>query len=142
MIIDSQLELSKAQSLVGAAGTVVSTNVIDQGSDADQHVNAGIRLGVAVAAALTGLTSLDVHIETDDNEAFASPKTVFASGAIPAASLTAGAAIVDVEVPRGTERYLRTTYTTVGTTTAGSVHAHLVVDTQRNRAYRNAYDVA
>ena len=39
MIIDSQLELSKAQSLVGAAGTVVSTNVIDQGSDADQHVN-------------------------------------------------------------------------------------------------------
>jgi hypothetical protein len=106
--IDAFNRYSADQALTADAA---STNVID-------HVNAG-RLGdgepmavvFTVDVAAAGGGTLNFQLQTDDNEAFASAATVCQTGAVAAASLTAGAQIV-LPIPPGvaTERYTRVNY--------------------------------
>jgi len=141
MIIDSQLELSNKQSLAGS-GTIVSTNVVDTGSVGDVGIGDTLRLYVQIDQNLAGATALQVVLQTDDNEAFSTPTVIYASGTFAAAAVIAGAELVDIEIPRGAERYLRVGYVLTGTASAGQASAHFVEDVQRNRAYPIAYTVA
>lgn len=141
MIIDSQLELSNKQSLAGS-GTIVSTNVIDTGSVGDVGIGETLRLYVQIDQALAGATAVQIVLQTDDNEAFSSPVAIYTSQSFAAAAVVAGAELVDVEIPRGAERYLRVGYVLTGTATAGQATAVLVENVQRNRAYQSGFTVA
>lgn len=118
MIFDQQTMFSDAQAITGDA---VSTNTVDLGP-----INAGIvrdigngkpiPIRVQVVDDFDKLTSLNVSLQVDDNDAFSSPKTVWTSGEIALASLKAGYAFTIDYVPRGTdERYLRLSYDVTGT---------------------------
>ena len=129
MILDNQTLLSNQQAITA---TAASTNVIDLGP-----INAGIvrdigngkpiPILVQVTENFTagGAATLTVALQTDDNAAFSSPKTVHVTAAIALADLKAGKQITLDYIPRGTnERFLRLNYTVVtGPMTAGKVHA-------------------
>ncbi len=126
MIIDKQLEFSDAQAITA---TAPSTNIIDT-QVAGQAYEA-LWFVAQVATTMTGGTSVTVDLQTDDAAAFAAPKTLYSSGAVPVASLTAGAQLAKVRVPPGCKRYLRVNYTVAGGPfTAGAVDAFLVMDAQ------------
>ncbi len=123
MIIDKQLEFSDGQAITASAA---SANYVDTGAAGNAYEE--LWFVVQVATALAGGTSLAVALETDDSAAFGAAKTLFATAAIPAASLTAGAQVAKVRVPPGAKRYLRANYTVVGPFTSGSVDAFLAMD--------------
>lgn len=142
MIVDNTLVLSDSQAITA---TAASTNQIDVGAAGTTYLGGAIRrdigdglnipILVEVTQAFNNLTSLQVSLETDDDAAFGSPKTVASGPAIPLASLTAGAQISwPARVPVGTdERYFRLKYTVVGTApTTGKVFASIVAGRQTN----------
>jgi len=135
MIYDAESLFSDAQAITA---TAASTNVIDLGTPGTpQHAKGPISqdLGratakpwrIQVVESFNNLTSLTVAVQVDDNEAFASPKTV-GSIVVPLANLVAGYVIPPEYIPAGTnERYLRLYYTVTGTApTAGAITAGLV----------------
>lgn len=129
-ILDNELTFSNAQAVTA---TAVSTNVVDLGVDRDIGIGEPVYLAVQVGAAFAGLTSLTVELQTSaDNSTWS---TLYNSGAIPLADLTAGAQPVRVVVPSRTERYLRVNYTVAGTGTAGTVTASLLLGPDGYRAY-------
>ncbi len=140
MIFDSTNLFSDAQAVTASAA---STNVIDLGAtQTPKHAanaltrdigkGTPIHLRAQVVTDFATLTSLTVSIETDDNEGFASAKTVIQSAAVVAADLVAGYVFPLVVVPRGTlERYVRLYYTVGGASaTAGAVTAGFVFDNE------------
>lgn len=110
---------SDAQAGAGTDTTVVSTNVIDLGAGRDASLAAeGMWLNATVVAAAVGGTSAQVLLQTSDAENFGSGVVEFPmSGAIPVASLTAGARIVRSRLPLGLKRYIRVGYKNVGAVT-------------------------
>lgn len=140
MYLDKQNEFSDSQLITTSA---ISTNVIDTGAGAavkNLGGDAGLFLVVQVDVALTGGTSLAASLESDSTANLATSPTVHAStGAIPAASLTAGATLAVMPLPFGDyERYMGVRYTVVGTFAAGSVSAFLTRTPQRWTSYPNA----
>ena len=135
MILDNQTLFSDRQALTA---TAASTNTIDLspiGPGIVRDIGPGnpIPITVQVVTAFTGLTSLAVTLQVDDNPTFSSPKNVISSGAIPLASLVAGYQFNMDYIPRGTdERYMRLNYTVVGTGTAGAVTAGVTMGNQTN----------
>lgn len=138
MIFDQQTLLSDAQAITV---TAVSTNVIDLGpirSGLTRDIGKGqpipLRIQAVEAFTAAGAATLTFELQVDDNEAFASPKTVWTSGAIGKADLIAGKVIVPEYIPRGTnERYMRLNYTVAtGPMTAGKVTAGVVMGAQSN----------
>ena len=130
MYLDKQLMFSEAQAVTV---TAASTNVIDLGAGTDAGAGEPLEMMVMVdeAATAAGSATVTIALETDDNEAFASPATLASSGAIGKAALTAGSSHFRLEVPEGAERYLRLTYTVAtGPLTAGKFTAGLVLDRQ------------
>lgn len=151
MILDNQATFSLNQTLTA---TAASTNLIDlagtgsgnppSGSfgtatvfGADMGVGRGIRVGCIVGTALTGGTSLNVQFQGAPDNGSNAPGsyTTFAeTGAIPAASLTAGARIGTFDVPRALPdgslvRFVRLNYTIVGPFTGGNIAwAGIVLD--------------
>lgn len=126
-ILDNQTLLSDRQAITA---TVASTNTIDlspisAGVRRDIGAGSNVPLLIQVVEQFNNLTSLTVTVETDDNSAFSSPKTVMSSGAIPLASLVAGYQFNIDNFPRGTdERFVQLRYTVVGTApTLGRVTA-------------------
>ncbi|WBK39933.1 capsid protein [Rhodobacteraceae phage LS06-2018-MD07] len=107
----------------GGAGTVVSTNVVDLGSElSDYGTGSPVIAEAHVGTAFAGGTSVQFKLrDSADNSTFADLVT---SEAFPIADLPAGA-VVQLTLPKGHRRYLRMEYVKVGTTTAGSVSAGL-----------------
>lgn len=123
MYVDSRLEFSRDQALT-ASGP--SQNVIDLGSDRDIGPGRPMWVVIAVTADADHATGDETYafaLQTDDNEAFASP-TAIASVAPAAASLTAGTHLV-IGMPFANERYLRLNSTLGGTTPGITIDAFL-----------------
>jgi hypothetical protein len=131
MFLDKETILSEDQALTTTAN---STNVVDLSGVDTKDVAPGepLDLLVQVTADLTGGTSVAVTVETDDDEAFGSATTVATSAAIAAATLVAGYRFAVALPAQGLERYLRLTYTIVGTFSAGTVSAAVILDRQTN----------
>lgn len=143
MITDLTALVSNNQAITG---TTVSTDQIDlrptgtvYGASAPLARDIGrgeaVPMRVTVTETFNNLTSLTITVETDDNAAFASPKTVWTSIAYPLADLTVGARILLPDrIPLGTdERFFRLRYTVAGTApTTGRVTAGVVASGQTN----------
>lgn len=120
MFVDSQLMFSGAQALTT---TAVSTNVIDL--SVDRNIGKGESMAVVLTFGVdSGGTSptLQVVLQTDDNEAFSSATTVSSSAVTLSAK--AGDSIV-LPIGYSNERYLRLNYVTGGTTPTATVDAYL-----------------
>lgn len=140
MIFSKQLMFSEAQAVTTTAG---STNVVDLGATGTvlgapaalvRDIGKGRPIPIYVQLdddADDPADTLDVTVEVDSVENFASPKTVGA-----AVSITGGAEGDRVAlhyVPRGAdERYLRLKYTVSGDTPAYVITAGIVLADQTN----------
>jgi len=113
-------------------------DVIDLGVDRDIGVGDPLELFLAVDTLFTadGAGTLTIALQTDNDEAFGTPTTLFTTAAIGKATLVAGYELAKIKVPMTTERYLRI-YATVATgpMTAGKLTAGLILDRQANRHY-------
>ena len=107
--------------------TVVSTNILDlQGAGlGDQGPGEPLELFAQVTDAdFTTGTSIALSVFTDDDVAFGSATELFSTPAIPLASLIAGYNFALGSLPiEINERYLRFTYTVVGTMAVGTITA-------------------
>jgi hypothetical protein len=143
MIVDNTLVFSDSQAITADAG---STNVIDIGAagTAFGHASALARdIGkgneipvlVTVTETFDALTSLNIKVQSDDNAAFSSAKTIAQSGEILLAALVAGYKFTfPAEMPEGSdERYLRLYYDITGTgPSVGKIFAAIVAGRQTN----------
>jgi hypothetical protein len=139
MYIDRQNLFGQDQAVTGNAAT---TDYIDLGAARD--IGNGERPEILVlcteAATAVGAATVTVALQSDDNSSVSSPANLVLSDAIPKASLTAGAQVLRVAVPYGTERYLRLFYTVnSGPLTAGKFTSGLVPLRQANVAYASGY---
>lgn len=163
MIIDALLQFSgsitgntvTAQSLVGAAATFTSTNVVDlagvgTGNTArDIGQGGGLEIAVEVVQAFAGGTSMQVALVLADDAAISvNVEQILLEAALPIASLTAGTLIpihLDRAAPLPAKRYMALQYTTVGTMTGGSVIAAVVRDVQdkgNNTLFASGFSVS
>lgn len=142
MILDTQETFSDAQSVAGAAGDIVSTNVYDTGAAADVGIGNPLFLYAKMNAALVGAgTSIAVVLQDSaDNSTFADVQVV--SKVVPVASATANAELVRARLPIGLRRYLRLAYRiTGGTTTGGTASAYIVNDVQAQQYGASGFSV-
>lgn len=143
MIVDNTLVFSDSQAITADAG---STNVIDLGATGTAYGHASalardigkgneIPIAVTVTEAFDALTTLNIKVQSDDNAAFSSAKTIAQSGEIALASLVLGYKFsFPAEVPEGAdERYLRLYYDITGSSpTVGKIFAAIVAGRQTN----------
>lgn len=166
MILDAQLMFSlpsTPQDLAQVAGTYASTNIIDWGlidgipveaannNSRDMGIgdNPALKLLVQVTEAFAGGTSLQVSFQGSVSDANGDPAawtTWYSSAAILTASLTAGARVLRIDVPRppagvAIPRFVRLLYTIVGTMTAGEVVAGIVLDRDDQAYFSTNSDV-
>ena len=131
--LDKQMIFSDEQAITASA---VSTNVIDLQSNRNLSVGEPVPILFRVTEAFATLTSLTVGVQTADNEAFDSGLATLISVTVPVASLTAGAGIPLMALPRGVKRFLRLNYTVTGdNATAGKVTAGIVATDSDWSAY-------
>lgn len=135
MIFDKQNLFSEDQALTTTAN---STNIIDLGADdsAVQAMNEKglLELFAQITATLATGTSVKLSLYSDDDVAFGSAKLVSETAVIATAALVAGYQFMTGKLPRIDERYLRLTYTIVGTFDAGTIMAGLILDRQTNNS--------
>ena len=146
MIFDSQNLFSEDQAVTSSAA---STNVIDLGAtgtpshgpsggatalERDLGKGCKIPVRIQVTEDFATLTSLQVSVQVDTVENFASPTTVAQTAAIAAASLVAGYVFNIDTVPLGADqRYMRLYYTVAGAAaTAGTIMAGVTAANQTN----------
>ncbi len=139
MIIDTSLVLSNQQAVTVSAP---STNMLDLGATGTpfgatlplvRDIGEGepIALAVSVGQTFTGLTSLQVLVQTSPDGA--TWTTVDSGAVIPAASLVAGYQFaVPKLVQEAGSRYIQLYYTVTGTATAGAINAAIVASRQSN----------
>lgn len=152
MILDAHqmFDLPDApRDLAQVAGTYASTNILDYGviSGIPSSANGGgardmgvghyeLKLFTQVLTAFAGGTSLQISFQgsIDDGSGVpASWSTWYSSPAIALATLTAGQRILNIDFPRppagvAIPRFCRLLYTIVGTMTAGTVTAGVILD--------------
>lgn len=143
-MIDNSTKLAVNQ-LVTALGDTAGTNVYDAGSAASSDIGFSADLyftcvATAAAASLGLATVTAVLSHSDDNITFVD---ALAGSAIPVASITAGAILMQLELPPGLKRYTRVTWR-VGTAalTAGAFTAFYSESIQRNIARPSGFSVA
>jgi hypothetical protein len=133
MITDAQTKFSDAQALT--TGTVVSTNAYDMGVARDIGRGRDLRVFANVVTAFLGGTSIQANLIESANSDLSSA-TVIASGpVVPLASLTAGASLLDIPLPKTSKRYQGIQYVIVGTMTAGAVSAGMAMNTDSNTTF-------
>jgi len=123
MFIDKALQLSSEQAITTSAA---STNVIDQKVGGDAYEAPWVVAHVDTA--FTGTGTLTIAIQTSNDSTFATYDTIYSTGAIAAAGLTAGAEPVKVRLPLGTKRYIRAYYTASATFSAGKISLNVAKD--------------
>ncbi len=129
MLFDAKLLMSNKQAITA---TAASTDVVDTGNPKDYGKSGDVPLAIQVTETFNNLTSLAIAIQTDDNSAFSSPKTL-ATVTVLAADLEAGYQSPIITLPQGCERFLRVNYTVAGTApTTGRVMAGIVAGVQTN----------
>jgi hypothetical protein len=130
-------------------GTQTSSNVIDlhisgipvlaanQGArDMGIGDSPALKMLVQVVTAFASGTSLQVILQGAPDNGSGAPGTFvnwWSSAAVVEASLTVGARLYDMDMPRpppgvAVPRFLRMSYVTVGTHTAGKIYAGIVLD--------------
>lgn len=142
---------SGAQTDAPTTGTQVASNIIDLGvaSGVPSSANGGgardigtgddpsLKLSVIVVAAFTGGTSLGLLLQGAPDNGSGAPgsyTTMWQSPAVVVeASLVAGLQIANIDVPRpavgqAMPRFLRLEFVSVGTHSAGTVEANIVID--------------
>ena len=141
MHLDAQNMFSDAQAVTT---TAVSTNFLNLGDTYQPALSPAkvvrdiggandVPLLVQVVTNFTGLTSIEVQVQTDDNSAFSTPRLAARSGAIELARLKAGFKFPIPVIPMGTdERYIRLRYVVTGTGTAGAITAGITAGIQTN----------
>ena len=143
MIFDRTNLFSDGQAITASAA---STNLIDLGATGtpvggsaivrDIGPGSDIPVMVTVTESFNTLTSLTISVQTDDNAAFSSAKTVFTTPAILLADLAVGAKrnLLPDSIPLGTnERYVRLYYTVAGSNpSTGKITAGVVAARQTN----------
>lgn len=139
MIFDKQSLFSEAQSLIGVAGTTVSTNVIDRNAlGIPKHAPAAFKddlgkgtkipLRAQITKTVVGGTSVQLVVQVSVDEAFTAPIAVAQTAAVPVASLVAGYVFAIDHIPlRTNERFIRLAYVRVGEQTAGEVTAGITL---------------
>ena len=134
-LLDSQNELSNKQTLIAAVGTHVSTNVIDLSVDRDIGKGEPVPFLAQITTLVEsgGAATLQLILETDDNEAMASAETLYTSEVITLAALVAGYKFPINFVPRTNQQYLRASYV-IGTAdiTAGAIQCSIGSEDQTN----------
>ena len=141
MYIDRQNLFGQDQAVTASAA---STDHIDLGAVRDIGNGGALEILVLCTEDVTaaGAATVTVALQSDDNASFSSPANLVLSDAIPKASLVAGAQVLRVAVPYGTERYLRLFYTVnTGPLTAGKFTSGLIPQRQANVAYASGYAV-
>lgn len=134
MILDKRASFSEEQAITGNA---VSTNVYDLGAPGQTYDGAQIKRKMGVAGMIPmlvqvtedfdALTSLNIALESDDSDAFASAKVIFSVDVL-LADLVAGYIIPIDKLPRKIdEQFLRFNYTVTGANpTVGKISAGFV----------------
>jgi len=152
MILDALLAFDTNVSLAIAAGTQVSTNVIDLGitSGIPTSANGGgardigigddpaMKLLVQVITTFTsgGAGTLAVSLQGAIDNGSGAPSTyttMYTGATVTDANMTAGTRLADIDIPRpvagqALPRFLRLEYVNSGTHTAGAVECGIVID--------------
>jgi hypothetical protein len=135
MYMDAQNRPSNAQSVIAAAGTVVSTDSIDMLSAVDNPGRGGmLRAWAGIVTALAGAgASIRAELIESDNANLSSPTVLSVGPTIAMAAGAAGTELLDVPLPDTSKRYLGFQYVITGAAlTAGAVTAGIVGGTDRN----------
>lgn len=138
MLLDKETQFSNRQAITASAPSTNHINLQPTGRRPHSNTVVSRDLGmsdipmlVQVTDAFSGGTSVQVSVQTDDNAAFSSPKTVIQTAAIPVADLKAGYQFTIDRFPIGAnEQYVRLYYTVAGTPTAGTITASAVAGVQ------------
>ena len=134
MYVDALLQFSDAQALTADAP---STNVIDLSVARDIGVGRDLYVVVNVVADLTG--TLQVNVETDDNDAFSSATVSADIGSLPAAAVAGTVLLYKLSPAVMNERYIRLDLNGV---TAGSVDAFMTTDVDAYTNYASGFVVS
>lgn len=150
MIEDGALQFTGTAGTAGSTdapttGTQTSTNIIDLANTRDLGVgdDPSIEILVQVQTAFASGTSLQVALQGAPDNGSGSPgtyTTYIAGPVVPEAALVVGARLLDATLPRSAPgvakpRFLRLSYITVGTHSAGAIHGALVLDRQDDVYY-------
>jgi hypothetical protein len=142
MYVDNNLIVSGGVSSTGSvtyqtvtgASAVLSTNTIDLLQNREIGVGQDIYARPLVGTAFTGLTALTVEvIQADDAALSTNVKVIGSSGAIPVASLVAGARFAvqcNPSIGSKGQEFLGLRYTPTGTGTAGTLFADFGIEVQ------------
>lgn len=137
--------LSSAQAPTGSTGDIASTNIYDNGSanTAEIGVQDETWFNVLCSTTATSGGAATVQAVLQDSADGSTWADVIAGAALPVASVTAGTTLMQVCVPVGTRRYLRTVYR-IGTAalTAGKFEAFFSLDIQKNVSRPSGFTVA
>jgi hypothetical protein len=137
MITDKLLRLSDAQAILGT--DLAATDVVDLLTARDIGEGHALYMVVTVITAFAGGTSIDFVVKgSTDATIVTGDTTLGSSGAIPLASLTAGAQFaVRINPVIGSLglRYLGAFYDVTGTMTAGTVTTDIVTDIQDGKKF-------
>ncbi|EIA3204251.1 hypothetical protein K7D44_002373 [Salmonella enterica] len=137
MILDKLLMFSEAQAVTASAA---STDVIDLGpiDGTSRDIGVGYPLefwaNVNTTATAGGAATLNVQLQTSpDNSTWT---TLYDSGTLALAALTAGKRLFSAKVPAGVQRYLRVNYVVgTGPLTAGAFTSGINLDVDNNSPY-------
>ncbi|TCD18167.1 hypothetical protein E0D81_12660 [Lelliottia amnigena] len=137
MILDKLLMFSEKQAVTT---TAASTDVIElgpiDGTRRDIGVGEPLEFWATVdtTATASGAATLNVQLQTSpDNSTWT---TIYDSGALALAALTAGKRLFSAKVPAGVQKYLRVNYTVgTGPLTAGAFTSGINLDVDNNTPY-------
>lgn len=148
-MITDKLNMFSGLAGQSVTATAASTDVLDLGplthGNTRRDIGAGeplyLVIAVLVAAAAAGAATVNFQLQTSDDNA--TWVTLFDSGSVALADMTAGKRPVAVAVPRGVRRYLRVNYSVgTGPLTAGTFWAGLVKDVQDTATYASGFTIA
>lgn len=131
MIIDHELEMSRAQVVTGTAASSDTIDLSKCGNAENEPLELVIQVDEAATAA--GDATVTFALQTDDDVAFGTACTLWTSPAIGKAALTLNSVVHMGKLPRGAKRYLRMYYTVAtGPLLKGKFSAFLVNGVQLN----------
>ena len=123
MLLDAQNLFSENQEMT--TGTIYSTNVVKFGKNDISFVPVVIQ----AVEDFTGLSSLNVSIQTSEDAEFSLPVDL-AQSKLDLAELKAGAKFPITYLPKGNKGYIRLAYTIEGSEATGKITAGVVASNE------------